>query len=72
MFTEQLIRGDQSLFHLVLALQRVQMLGDVHVRQLSAHFLHAFASVGETKYGGRDTAPDGRRTPVSRALPCSR
>lgn len=72
MFTEQLIPGNQRLFHLVLGLQWVQMLEDVHVRQLSSHFLHAFASVGETKYSGPDTAPGGRKVPVSLVLPWSR
>lgn len=63
MFTEQLIPRNQSLFHLVLGLQWVQMLGDVHVRQLSSHFLHTFASVGETKYSGPDTAPGREEDP---------
>lgn len=46
MFTEQLIPSSQSLFHLALGLQWVQMLEDVHARQLSSHLLHTFASVG--------------------------
>lgn len=48
MFTEQLIPSNRGLFHLVLGLQPVQMLGEVHVRHSSLHFLHALASVGET------------------------
>lgn len=50
MFTEQLIPSNQSYFHLVLGLQSVQMLEEVHFRQFSLHFLHTFASVGETKH----------------------
>lgn len=79
MFTEQLIPSNQSLFHLVLGLQSVQMLEEVHFRQFSSHFLHTFASVGERKDSGTqssdakpDTALDSRRSPVSWVLPWSR
>lgn len=49
MFTEQFIQqSSESLSHLVPGLHCVQMLEEVHLKQLSLHLLHIFASAGKS------------------------
>lgn len=49
LFTEQLIQASsENLLHLMSGLHSVQMLKEVHFKQYSLHFLHIFASVGES------------------------